>query len=122
VGKTRNQGEKHGLWRKSWPPADFVVTSDPHWSFFGIFTLPSSGFLKALIALVTNLPWDAKSHFPLRLHFQFLFFLLWAALVLKIVGLYTFLASGVALIALVGSENQAQPTRILATVLRFNSV
>jgi hypothetical protein len=58
---------------------------------------------------------------PLRLHLQILFFLLWGALVLKTVGLSKFLANGVALIAQVGSENQAQPTRVLASVLRFNS-
>ena len=56
---------------------------------------------------------------PLRLHLQILSFLLWATLVLKMAELYKFLANGVALIAQVGSKNQAQPTRVLASVLRF---
>jgi hypothetical protein len=34
-------------------------------------------------------------------------------------GFTIFLADGVALIAQVGSENQAQPARVLASVLRF---
>jgi hypothetical protein len=38
-------------------------------------------------------------------------------------GASNFFANGVALIAQVGSENQAQPARVLASsVLRFNSV
>jgi hypothetical protein len=63
------------------PSADFVVTSGPHWALFGIFTR-AVGFLKALIVLVTNLPWAAESHFA----FTFIScFLMWAALALKTV-------------------------------------
>jgi hypothetical protein len=39
-----------------------------------------------------------------------------------VIGLCKFLANKVALIAQVGSENQAQPTHVLASVLLFNSV
>jgi hypothetical protein len=95
------------------PPADFVVTSDPHCFFWGdIHTCVRS----------PESPHRARHEFalgcgvPLCLHLQILFFLLWAALVLKMAGLSKFLANGVALIAQVGSENQAQPTRVLGSV------
>jgi hypothetical protein len=77
------------------------------------------GFLKSLIVPVTNLPWAAESHFAFT--FKSGFFLLWAALVLRTAGLYNFLANGMALIAKVGSVDQAQPTRVLASVLHVTA-
>jgi hypothetical protein len=86
--------------------------------FFGIFTR-TGFFLKAPIALFMKFTWAAESHFAFTFESCF-----------SAVGCFgsenvracKFVGNKAALIAQFGSENQAQPTRVLASVLRFNSV